>query len=167
LGELEMVDEQVENAIKDEKPPGIKEECAYSDAVRRFFAKIKALRSRGFSFVQICKAYEKIGQLPRHSNPYSFRQAFLRESSRRTQDEELLKAVKDIPHELGKETLPPPTSATPVAKAEKNNAEEAGINDELAGKKWIENMTSSTVNTGLGKLTKHANGSFDFDWNDT
>jgi hypothetical protein len=29
---------------------------------------------------------------------------------------------------------------------------------------WVRKITSSTEETGLGKLTKHSDGSFDFDW---
>jgi DNA-binding transcriptional MerR regulator len=163
LGELETVDAQVEEAIKEEKPPGNKGERVYSDTARCFFAKIKALRDRGFSFVQICKAYEKIGQLPKYSNPYSFRQAFLRELGRRNQSGELLREVKEGGHETENET-PPQIPAMSVMETGKDNMVEAGIDDELTEKKKIAALTSSTMKTGLGKLTKHSDGSFDFDW---
>jgi hypothetical protein len=65
LGELETVDEQVEKALQDERPPGNKREHAYSDMARCFFAKIKILRSRGFSFVQICNVALRVhGKVP-------------------------------------------------------------------------------------------------------
>jgi hypothetical protein len=130
---------------------------------RCFFAKIKTLRSRGFSFVQICKAYEQIGQLPKYSNPYSFRQAFLRELGRRNQSGELLKEVKKGTCDTEGES-PPQIPAVPVTEYRENNTMKAGISDELTEEKRVEELTSSTVKTGLGKLTKHSDGSFDFDW---
>jgi hypothetical protein len=158
------MDERVEEAIRDEKPPRNRGEHFYSDTAKRFFAKMKAFRARGFSFVQICKAYEKIEQLPKHSNPYSLRQAFLRELSRRDQNRELLKAVEGSFHEAERETSQPLTSAKPAAGVQENDEAETEINNELTEEKRISALTSSTVKTGLGKLTKHSDGSFDFDW---
>jgi DNA-binding transcriptional MerR regulator len=159
-----MVDAQVEEAIKEEKAPGNKGERVYSDTARCFFTKIKALRDRGFSFVQICKAYEKIGQLPKDSNPYSFRQAFLRELGRQNQSGELLKEVKEGGRDTERES-PPQILAAPAMEHRENNTMKAGSSDELTEEKRVEKLTSSTVKTGLGKLTKHSDGSFDFDWN--
>jgi hypothetical protein len=34
---------------------------------------------------------------------------------------------------------------------------------EAAEKEWIRKQTSTTVDTGLGKITKNSDGSFDYD----
>jgi hypothetical protein len=158
LSEFETVDEQVEEAIKGESPPRRRERCVYSDTARRFFSKIKALRGRGYSFVQICKAYEKAGQLPKRSNPYSFRQAFLRESGKRNREEELLKELKNDTNAAGKA---PGVSADAGRIFEKPEAKKAR---ESAGtvQHRIREMTGTPVDTGLGRITRHSDGSFEY-----
>jgi hypothetical protein len=160
LGELEIVNERIEQAIKNEMPSGEKEGYVYSDTARRFFPKIKSLRRRGFSFIQICRAYEKIGQLPKHSNPYSFRQAFLRELRRRDRNEELLRELRDGGCEVKKET--PMSPLLVVADAVNNGAEKADIVSEQAEKERIRKLTGIEVDTGLGKIIKHSDGSFEY-----
>jgi hypothetical protein len=161
LGELEKIDEQIEEALRDEESPKRREGYVYSGATRRFFGKIKALRGRGYSFVQICRAYEKIGQLPKHSNPNVFRQAFLREAERRKREGEILKELKDgdgAEKTKTRETSPPVTPED----AEKKNLAKEDTGDEGEDSDRIRKMTGKVVETGLGKIIKYADGSFDY-----
>jgi hypothetical protein len=82
---------------------------------------------------------------------------------RRNQSGELLKEVKEGIRDTEKEFLPQ-TSAVPVTEHKENNTMKADISDELTEEERVAKLTSSTVKTGLGKLTKHSDGSFDFDW---
>jgi hypothetical protein len=54
--------------------------------------------------------------------------------------------------------------STPVAKTKgtQNNQARAPGNED-AEKEWIRQQTSTTVDTGLGKITKNSDGSFDYD----
>jgi hypothetical protein len=103
--------------------------------------------------------------LPEKSNPYGLRQAFLRERARRAKAEELLKAVKDTA--LGETAAPSPkantpasTPATKTAGAQNNHTK--APDKEAAEKEWLWKQTSTMVETGLGKIIKNSDGSFDY-----
>jgi len=81
--------------MKNETPLRKKEGQIYSSTAKKFFSKIRALRGRGFSFIQICKAFEKAEILREEPNPYSFRQAFVREAARQDRADELLREIKN------------------------------------------------------------------------
>jgi hypothetical protein len=52
----------------------------------------------------------------------------------------------------------------PAAKTAGAQNNQARAQDkEAAEKEWVRKQTSTTVNTGLGKITKNADGSFDYD----
>jgi hypothetical protein len=79
---------------------------AYSKAMRSVFVKVEKLRSKGFSFVQICAACEKSGILPKNANPYCFRQAFRRERARLLAEGELVKLIADSFGAVSKTIVP-------------------------------------------------------------
>jgi hypothetical protein len=125
----------------------------YSKTVRSAFEKVEKSRADGFSFTQICEAFEKAGLLPRQAHTHSFRQAFYREPKRRDREKELLRHIKDDAGVSKKETIPEPPKAEPAKR---------NPTDGLA--EGIKSLTSSTEETALGTLTRHSDGSFDFDW---
>jgi ribosomal protein L12E/L44/L45/RPP1/RPP2 len=159
MDDLEAANERIDAAIEHETPLRRKEGRIYSGAAREFFGKIKALRGRGFSFVQICGAFEKAGILPQDSNPYSFRQAFLRELSKRVRAEELLKEVKNARESAAE----PPAANAPArtnapGKPDKNASAARTESDE----EKVRRLTGTVVVTGLGKIVKHSDGSFEY-----
>ncbi|MDR1578989.1 MAG: hypothetical protein LBS35_01420 [Synergistaceae bacterium] len=165
MNDFEAASERVEEILRNETPLNRKGGHVHSDTAKKFFGRIKSLRARGFSFIQLCGAFEKAGVLPEKSNPYSLRQAFLREMARRAKTEELLKAVKDTALEEAAE--PSPKANMPVRtqfmKAAKSQNDLPLTPDkETTEKEWIRKQTSTTIDTGLGKITKNSDGSFEF-----
>jgi hypothetical protein len=166
LDNLEAAIERVEEILRNEAPLNRKEGHVHSDTAKKFFGKIKSLRGRGFSFIQLCGAFEKAGILPEKSNPYSLRQAFLRETARRAKTEELLKAVKDtafveVAASSPKANMPAKTQFTKAAN--RQNGPAPARDSEASEKEWLRKHTSTTVDTGQGKITKNSDGSFDYD----
>ena len=144
--------EKAENILGEEAPLTRKDTRAYSKAIRSVFARIEKLRSKGFSFVQICAACEKSGILPKDANPYCFRQAFRRERARLLAEGELAKQISDGSGTAGKTARQFPKADIP-----------GGAPDgEAAEKKWIREQLSTAVDTGLGKIIKNSDGSFDY-----
>jgi DNA-binding transcriptional MerR regulator len=157
-----------ENILNEEAPLTRKESRAYSKALRSVLARVEKLRSKGFSFVQICAACEKSGILPKNANPYCFRQAFRRERARLLAETELAKLLADGSGTEEKAAVPSPKANTPdsmpAAKTTGAQSNRARAPDkEAAEKEWIRKQTSVTVDTGLGKIIKHSDGSFSFD----
>jgi hypothetical protein len=160
--------EQVESILGEDVPQMRKEAQTYSKALRLVFARVENLLTKGFSFVQICAACEKSGILPKNANPYCFRQAFRRERARLLAGGELAKLLAEGSETAKKAIAPSPKAdmpdGTPAAKAtgaQTNLAKRPGKED--AEKEWIREQTSTTVKTGLGKITKNSDGSFDYD----
>jgi hypothetical protein len=143
--------EMAENILGEEAPLTRKEACAYSKALRSVFARVEKLRSKGFSFVQICAACEKSGILPKGANPYCFRQAFRRERVRLLAEGELAKLIADGSGTAKKTAAPHEKADTPT-RAPGDEAE----------KEWIRKQISTAVDTGLGKIIKNSDGSFDY-----
>jgi hypothetical protein len=166
LDDFEAASERVEEILRNETPLNRKGGHVHSDTAKKFFGRIKSLRERGFSFIQLCDAFEKAGILPEKSNPYSLRQAFVRETARRAKAEELLKAVKDTAFEetasrSPKANIPARAGFTKAVGSQSGSVPTpADRGDE---KEWIRKQTSMTVDTGSGKITKNADGSFDYD----
>jgi hypothetical protein len=161
MEDFKAANEQLDAAMEHEKPLRRKEGRVYSRTAREFFGKIKAFRGKGFSFVQICGAFEKAEVLPRGSNPYSFRQAFLRELSKRARAGELLEEIKGRCE--AEASLP--TEANVPVPARTGDSVEPG--DGAAGKKEsgeerIRRLTGNVVDTGLGNIVKHSDGSFEY-----
>jgi hypothetical protein len=142
-----------ENILGEEVPRTRKEARAYSKVLRSVFPRVERLRSKGFSFVQICAACEKSGILPKNANPHCFRQAFRRERTRLLAEGELAKLIADGSVTEGKTAAPPPKAEIPTRAA----------GGDAAKEEWIRKQTSATVDTGLGEIIKNSDGSFDYD----
>jgi hypothetical protein len=157
-----------ENILNEETPLTRKEFRAYSKALRPLFSRVEKLRSKGFSFVQICAACEKSGILPENANPYCFRQAFRRERARLLAEGELAKLIADGSGTVEKAAAPPPMADTPtktrfMKAVEPQNTLAPTQGGGAAEKEWIREQTSTTVKTRQGKITKNSDGSFDYD----
>lgn len=178
LDDLEFANERIEQVLESEPPCWAKEGCSYAGTVKKFFGKIRALRNRGFSYIQICRAFEKAGLLSADSNPDSFRQAFARESARRDRTNELLMEVRAGPsaEEPLKEANPPkkvsdvtanpkppraPNIAPPSVKQDAPQAAAAPESEEAMREK-LKRMTSRVIDTGTGKIIKNHDGTFEY-----
>jgi hypothetical protein len=159
--------EQAEEDLNVEVPRNPKDGYAYSELVREAFVKIKLFRSKGFSYAQICRVFEKNGLLPKNSKPYSLRTAFQRERDRLRREEEIEKLFKQETQATGTETKPTPVKTSGTARVAKT-VPVSELGDKKTGadvderNRMIRNTTSVTVNTGTGRITKFADGSFEF-----
>ena len=133
MNDHELADERIEEFLKNETPLKKKEGQIYSNTAKNFFSKIRALRNRGFSFIQIYKAFEKTGLLPEESNPYSFRQAFVREAAKRDREDELLREIKNEARVLSRENkttkihLPAPRTSGVLSASNSTFGSRAGL----------------------------------------
>jgi hypothetical protein len=128
----------------------------YSMTASAAFEEIALLRGKGMRFDKICAAFAKAGLLPGDAKPHSMSQAFLREKRRRE------KIVRTEAVGTAKKS-----SAAGTDRAAKfPQKPEPAVPDsgnEAAEKEWFRKHTSTTIDTGLGKITKNADGSFDYD----
>jgi hypothetical protein len=120
------------------------------------FEEIALLRGKGMRFEKICVAFAKEGLLPNDAKPHSLSQAFLREKKRR---EKMART--------GGAGTARKSSAAETNRAAKFPKEPVpAVSDSGGGaaeKEWIRKQASTTVDTGLGKIIKHSDGSFSYD----
>ena len=105
-------------------------ESPYAQAVYKYYAEIKQLKTEGFTFRTICQTLEDVAELPKNSDPISFRQAFQREVKRRKQ------ATITI------ETVPEQSTKQNLLQTQKDADKKNELNQE--GKTEIENKEQST-----------------------
>jgi hypothetical protein len=115
--------------------------------------------AEGFSYAVICEALERDGLLREGSRPYSLSRALRREGIRRQK----LAETGRFPDDADKKPRAAETSAA-LHEATKPEPENPNAKEKPREHEWVRKMTGSTEETGLGKLTKHSDGSFDFDW---
>lgn len=148
-GDMEAAIAKADALLEKEQPCGRQGTCMYSQVSKSAFESVSRARTDGFSFVQICDVFEKVGLLPGNSRSNSLRQAFYREAARRKRGKELLKRILDGAQAERKDAI-----ALISQDDKKANAE--------TEEERIKRLTSVLVNTGNGKIIKHADGSFDF-----
>jgi hypothetical protein len=132
----------------------------YSKVVHAAFERIRTMKGKGFSFAQICGAYEKAGLLPGKSRAGSFRQAFQRERARRMKEDELKRLIED-----GGDAEKNTESAANANKAASSMGSRVNKPDQQnqeSEKERMRRLTGTAVDTGLGKIIRHADGSFEY-----
>jgi hypothetical protein len=149
----------LENAvISVRKRPPIKrrDDVSYALVVKAGYEEILKLREDDYSYDVICEVFAENGLFPNGANPKTFRSAFIRETNRR---EKKLKTA------IPKNTGVVQKAAAPAVKTDKpaNGIAPKPKDNEASEKEWILKQTSTVVNTGLGKIIKHSDGSFDYD----
>jgi hypothetical protein len=139
------------------KQPAIRRRgnASYSIVAKAGYEEILGLRADGYSYDLICEAFMGNGLLPERSNPKALCNAFLREKKRREKKVQPSDAV-------GKNAVPKSPETEPV-KPNFGIPRAPSMKNEKADER-IKALTGSTEETALGKLTKHSDGSFDFDW---
>jgi hypothetical protein len=128
----------------------------YSMTASDAFEEIALLRGKGMRFEKICVAFAKEGLLPNDAKPHSLSQAFLREKKRREKT-----ARTEAAGTVGKSSAAETNRAAKFPPKTVRTASDSG--GDAAEKEWIRKQTSATVDTGLGKITKHSDGSFSYD----
>jgi hypothetical protein len=126
---------------------------SYSLVVKSGYEEIHGLREDGYSYDLICEVFAQNGLLSERANPKALCNAFLREKKRREK-----KGVQE-PGAAGKNALPAARANLPTQAPapEKQNP-----GDEAAEKERIRKLTGNVVDTGLGKIIKHSDGSFEY-----
>jgi hypothetical protein len=140
---------------------------SYARIARSAFEDIRGLTAEGFTYAAICEAFEANGLLPKGSKPYSLSRAMRREGIRRQKSAEPVKSerlVDKIAGEKSDVAAPNPPKTEPV-KQDFGAPRTPSMENEKA-EKWTKALAVPAVETALGKLTKHSDGSFDFDWED-
>jgi hypothetical protein len=134
--------------------------------MREHFAKVGKFHEGGFSFVQICAACEKAGLLPKGANPHCFRQTFRREHTRLEKSEELAKQFRETDSGIEEKSgLGKADQLSNAGRSVIKTASEPAVplpDDEAAIKERIREITRTVVDTGLGKIVKHSDGSFEY-----
>ena len=139
---------------------------SYARIARAAFEDICGMTEEGFSYAEICEALEADGILPEGSESRNLGRAIRRERARRkkraaaSEAEKIAKVTDGVDEKPRVEEIRPATPNIP--KPEMGKPFLAG---KPAEREWARQITESTEETGLGKLTKHPDGSFDFDWN--
>jgi hypothetical protein len=139
----DAVDEAVTRLLDEENSIDSADVKSYSRTVFLAFEKIRSLREKRISFVRICKSFEVSGMLPENASPHNFRQAYLREKARR------IKTNSDAANTARKIPEPPLNPAKPGGAPEPEKEKNRKVSGTL-------------VDTGLGKIIKHADGSFEY-----
>lgn len=143
-------------SVRKRAPVKRRNDVSYALVVKTGYDEILRLREDGYSYDIICEVFAENGLFPNGANPKSLRSAFFRETNRR---EKKLKA--EITKNQG-------TAQKAAASAIKTDSPANGIvvkprDKEATEKEWFRQQTSAVVDTGLGKIIKHSNGSFDYD----
>jgi hypothetical protein len=154
------------------RPAGRKRaNMSYSLTVKAGYEEILGLREDGYSYDLICEAFAENGLLPERANPKTLCSAFLREKKRREKKARLIGKVKKeaIPDTPNAEPAKPHFAADLTEKKEMKilaMPAKAGKEESIEGAKeeLMRKLASPAEKTGLGKLTKYSDGSFDFDW---
>jgi hypothetical protein len=139
----DVVDEAVTRLLDEENAIDSADVKSYSRTVFLAFEKIRLLREKRISFVRICKSFEVSGMLPENASPHNFRQAYLREKARR------IKTSGDAANTARKTPAPPSNPGKPDGAREPE-------------KERTRKVSGTIVDTGLGKIIKHADGSFEY-----
>jgi hypothetical protein len=139
----DAVDEAVMRLLDEENAIDSADLKSYSRTVFLAFEKIRSLREKRISFVRICKSFEVSGMLPENAKPHNFRQAYLREKARR------IKTNNDAANIARKFPAPSQNPGKPGGAPELEKEKNRKVSGML-------------VDTGLGKIIKHADGSFEY-----
>lgn len=156
-----VLEEAVQKLLEMESTANSAEPYRYAKTVFAAFERIQALREKGIRLIKICKAFEESGLLPQNANPRCFCQAFRREKARRGKNVNSSTAQIDKT-EHGK------TEYGKVKNTDdKVNPEQTATRlDETARKESrkerIKELTGTVVDSGLGKIIKHTDGSFEY-----
>ena len=118
---------------------------SYAIVVKVGYEEIQKLRSDGYSYDIICKMLSENGALGVDANPKNLCTAFLRETKRRLSR---VQVNSSIPR------------ANVVSAGERSKTGEADKTER--DNERTRRMTGRVVDTGLGKIIKNTDGSFDY-----
>jgi len=126
---------------------------SYALVVKVGYEEIQKLRNDGYSYDIICETLSENGVLDVGASPKNLCSAFLRETKRRLIRQQASGRNIDASTKTNVETEPLTSGA--------NSPNSDGKATEKEREK-VRRLTDTTVDTGLGKIIKHTDGSFDF-----
>jgi hypothetical protein len=133
----------------------------YAHVAKVGYEEIQQLRDDGYSYDTIRDDLVARGVFEEGAASGNLCSAFLRERKRRAMSER-----PEAERSGWKEAKKPRESETPTVIHEVPKPEPAkpNIQKKSEEREFVRKITGSTEETGLGKLTRHSDGSFDFDW---
>jgi hypothetical protein len=149
--------------IRKSPPVQRRENITYALVVKSAYDLIQKLREEGYSYDVICRAFSEKGVLRTGANAKNFCSAFLREMRRRektavrTDESKHMEKKKADVSSFGNASKGTEGSVTPQKQTNPENSE----TKKTGGKKLL-NMPFYDTGTGV-RITKHSDGSFDFD----
>ena len=150
--------ERVIQKLRNEVPLRKCDAMIYAARAREYCKEIQRMRNDGFSYLQICRAFEEERLLPENSNVDSFRQACRRAFIKQGKHKDLAVAKKEAPEPVtGKAPEGPPKKEEARREVATQTAE--ALERERRKKLGLD----KPIYTGTGRIIKHADGSFDFD----
>ena len=147
--------ERVVRRLHEEVPLRKCDARIYAARAREYCTEIQSMRSEGFSYMQICGAFENEKLLPVNPKVNSFRQACRRELIRQEKENGhtiLLNSTKQVAKKLGinsgKAIAPTKTDDEDAKVLEKERRKKLGLD--------------KGINTPSGMIIKDAEGGFEF-----
>jgi len=129
-------------------------DVSYALVVKVGYEEIQKLRSDGYSYDVICETLSRNGVLDTGASPKNLCSAFLRETKRR------LKRQQTPGHNIDA-SMKTDAGTTPVAPDTNGVRTGEKVAEKESEKARIRRLTGTIVNTGLGEIVKHTDGSFD------
>jgi hypothetical protein len=161
--ETEFIEAAVKGAAEQiRKTPAVskRKNVSYAIVVKVGYEEIQKLRDDGYSYDIICKILSENGTLDAVANPKNFCTAFLRETKRR------LSRIQRNNSNGGTNRVNAPAEKTDSIAENSNKAAQNNERGEVKKtereKEQIRAKTGTVVDTGLGRIIKHPDGSFDY-----
>jgi hypothetical protein len=147
---MEAIENAVGSLLDEEARIGAMGLYCYATLVSVAFEKISLLRQKGIRYDKIRESFTRHGLLPANAKTHSLSQAFLREKRRRERH-------------CPKPDFELPGDQTKAGESLKGVSETVHTkpNDDAKEHERIRKMTGVTVDTGLGQIVKHSDGTFD------
>jgi hypothetical protein len=155
--ETQSIEAAVKGAVDSiRKIPAVRrrKNVSYAVVVKVGYEEIQKLKDDGYSYEIICKMLSENGALDVNASPKNLCTAFLRETKRR-----LSRARMNSSNKAASGIYAPAEKIVPAAVNQNNGGE---ANKTERDKEQARTQTGTVVDTGLGKIIKNTDGSFDY-----
>lgn len=132
---------------------------AFAAIARGYHLQIQAMREEGYSYIEICSAFEKENLLPEKSNIESFRQACRRQLIRQAKKEIRPASQNGALAQPAKQLAGKPQNGKSPEKPAPPNRDAEALAREKREKQLGERTVIETAN---GTIVKNGDGGFDF-----
>ena len=133
---------------------------AFAAIAREYALQIQAMREEGYSYIEICSAFEKEKLLPEKANTDSFRQACRRQRTRLAKKGTGPASSKVVASQAEKKPVEKPEkTASPQQKAAPQDPDAAALEKE----RLLRKIGGRKIETLNGTVTAFTDGGFEFD----